>query len=60
MLVYHILQLHIFHNVNEIIPLMIWVSIYDVAHVRMNTLQPMICFEIPLQQLHRKVKFTYK
>jgi len=45
---YHILSLHIFHDISVVISLMIWVSIYYVAHVKMNTLQPMISFEILL------------
>jgi hypothetical protein len=40
--------------------LMIWLSICYVAHAGMNTLQPMICYEIPLQLLFWRVEFMYK
>jgi hypothetical protein len=36
--VYHILWLHIFHNVNVVVLLMIWVSICYVACARVNAL----------------------
>jgi hypothetical protein len=59
-LIYHILWLHIFHDVNVVIPSMIWVSICYVARVGMNTLKPMIRFEIPLQLSRWKMEPTYK
>jgi hypothetical protein len=58
--VYHIPWLHIFHNVNVVMLLMIWVSICYVVCVGMNELQPMLCFEIPLQLSCWRIKFTYK
>jgi hypothetical protein len=36
------------HDVIMVVLFMIWVSICYIAHVIMNTLQPMICFEILL------------
>ncbi len=59
-LVYHIIYFYIFHDANVVIPLMIWRSIYYVAHVGVSALQPMIRFKIPLQLLHWKVGLTYK
>ncbi len=57
--IYHILQLHIFHNVSVIIPLMIWVFICYIVYVGVSTLQPMILLEIPLQLWHWKVELMY-
>ncbi len=59
-LVYHILWSHVFHDVNVVIPLMIWVSIRYVAHAGVNALQPMIHFEILLQPSHWKVELMYR
>jgi hypothetical protein len=57
---YHILSLHIFHNISVVISLMILVSNYYVAHVKVSTLKPMISFKILLQLLCRKVELMYK
>lgn len=52
---------------HPMVPCLSWCHINDDlvihllrAHVRVNALQPMICFDIPLQPLHWKVKLMYK
>jgi len=58
--VYHILQLSSFDNVSVVTPSMIWVSICYITRVKMNTLQPMICFKISLLISRQNVEFTYR
>ncbi len=45
--IYHILQLHNFHDVSVVTPSMIWIPISCVTHAKVNALQSMIRFKIP-------------
>jgi len=58
--IYHILKLHIFHNVGVVMPSMIWVFISYFAYVGMNTLYPMIHFKILLELSHQRMEPMYK
>ncbi len=58
--IYHILQLHNFHDVSVVTPSMIWRPISCVTHAKVNALQSMIRFEIPLQVSCQRMEFTYR